>query len=154
MTSAYVVIKWPACYKTCPVDRGARNFDDRISEVPLYCYNQMTNDSLLTLVGIRTTTSQHFHSPLSPHTTTQHSSRYDEVHHNTRHYMHKDPLKARPLPSSLPLDAVEPLYKGHSEYTTPLYKAHCLLSKLHDESTPELVHLYEGQLDGSQWCLL
>ena len=36
VTSAYVVIKWPACYKTCPVDRGARNFDDRISEVPLY----------------------------------------------------------------------------------------------------------------------
>ena len=37
MTSAYVVIKWPACYNNCPVDRGARNFDDRISEVPLYC---------------------------------------------------------------------------------------------------------------------
>ena len=36
MTSAYVVIKWPACYKTCPVDRSARNFDDWISEVPLY----------------------------------------------------------------------------------------------------------------------
>ena len=40
MTSAYVVIKWPACYNNCPVDRGARNFDDRISEVPLYlCFN-------------------------------------------------------------------------------------------------------------------
>ena len=37
--TAYVVIKWPACYKTCPVDRGARNFDDRISEVPLYGEN-------------------------------------------------------------------------------------------------------------------
>ena len=36
MTSAYVVIKWPACYNNCSVDRGARNFDDRISEVPLY----------------------------------------------------------------------------------------------------------------------
>ena len=29
------VIKWPARYNTCPVDRGARNFNDRIREVPL-----------------------------------------------------------------------------------------------------------------------
>ena len=36
VTSAHVGIKWPACYNNCPVDRGARNFDDRISEVPLY----------------------------------------------------------------------------------------------------------------------